>query len=112
MSKSQEQEERMARAAAGKGLDRPGAGPTTRGETAQRTKPIRLSVDLDPPLHYRLDNWSLRARTELDVPRVPAAAVVRVLIDRLTNVNVQSGDRELRERLEQAVMDDLRDTLR
>lgn len=102
--------ERMERAAAGKGRDRPGAGPTTRGETAQRTKPIRLSVDLDPPLHYRLDNWTLNARTELDVPRVPAAAVVRVLIDRLTNI--QGDDPELRDRLREVVMDDLRDTLR
>lgn len=111
MSESaKDREERMARAAAGKGRDRPGAGPTTRGETAQRTKPIRLSVDLDPPLHYRLDNWALLARTELDVPRVPAAAVIRVLIDRLTNV--QGDDPALRDRLRQVVMDDLRDTLR
>ncbi|MEU9946905.1 hypothetical protein [Streptomyces sp. NPDC047939] len=111
MSESaKEREERMQRAAAGKGRERPGAGPTTRGETAQRTKPIRLSVDLDPPLHYRLDNWSLTARTELDVPRVPAAAVVRVLINRLTNV--KGSDPQLREMLQQAVMDDLRDTLR
>jgi hypothetical protein len=109
MSKAQENEERMARAAAGKGRDRSGPGPAVRGESARRTKPIRLSVDLDPPLHYRLDSWSLTAREELGVPRVPAAAVVRVLIDRLTNV--QGDNRELRNLLQRVVMDDLRDTL-
>jgi hypothetical protein len=107
---AKEREERMARAAAGKGRDRSGPGPAVRGETAQRTKPIRLSVDLDPPLHYRLDSWTLNAREELGVPRVPAAAVVRVLLDRLTNI--QGDDRELRDRLRQVVMEDLREALK
>ena len=111
MSEGKSREERLASAAAGSNRTRTDTGATSvRAETAKRTKSVRLSVDMQPPLHRRLDNWTGFARDELDVARVPAAVVVRILIERLTNVH--GDDRELRERLVQVVLDDLRVALK
>lgn len=105
--------ERMAAAAGGTKRERiPGDTGFTSvpAETGKRTKPVRLSVDMDPKLHYRLDIWAQGLRDELGVARVPAAAVVRSLVDRLTNVH--GSDPELRDRLVQAVVEDLREALK
>ncbi len=54
--------------------------PKPGASTARRSAPIRLTVDLDPPLHADLRTWAASVAGELDVPRVVLADVVRVLI--------------------------------
>ncbi|MEU8472725.1 hypothetical protein AB0F30_33415 [Streptomyces sp. NPDC029006] len=76
-----QREERMARAAAGRNR---GEGTPARRASEVRTKPVRLTVDMLPPLHRRLKDWTSWAAAQLDVADVPAAEVVRVLTDLLT----------------------------
>ena len=104
---AKQREERLARAASGRGRDREaGEGKPAKRPTAQRTTPVRLTVDLTPQLHRRLKNWTGFAATELDVAAVPAADVVRIMVDLLTNVGHPNSD--LRDQLVAAVLEDLR----
>jgi len=78
-----EREERMERALAGRNRGVDGAPPPRR-PTVVRTKPVRMTVDMPPPLHRRLKTWSAWAANELDAADVPAAEVMRVLVELLT----------------------------
>ncbi|MFE7779284.1 hypothetical protein ACFU5O_36570 [Streptomyces sp. NPDC057445] len=73
-------------------------------QTAVRTKPVRLTVDMTPVLRRRLRAWTGMAADELGLVDVPAAEVIRALVGRLTDLH---GDPELRRALSKAVMDDL-----
>ena len=53
------------------------------GATAVRTRPVRITVDLPPSEHRRFKRWLNDAAGELDWATVPAAEVVRVLLDQL-----------------------------
>jgi hypothetical protein len=69
---------RAARRAALHRRTEPDAPPA--GETALRSKPVRITVDLAPELYRRFLAWSLQAATELDRPKVSHADVVRAFV--------------------------------
>ncbi|WP_433542113.1 hypothetical protein ACQP10_38510 (plasmid) [Streptosporangium sandarakinum] len=56
----------------------PDAAPA--GETAIRSKPVRITADLAPELYRRLDKLTSRAAEEIDAAKVPAVALVRAWI--------------------------------
>lgn len=61
----------------------PGAAPA--GETAVRSKPVRITVDLAPDLYKQLTRWAGETALELDRPRLPQAEVIRACIRALTD---------------------------
>jgi hypothetical protein len=64
-------------AAAGRRAE-PGARPA--GQTAIRSKPVRITVDLSPELYRQLTQWADSAAVALDVPRVALADAMRAMI--------------------------------
>ena len=98
---SAQREERMARAAEGRNR---GEGPPARRASQVRTKPVRMTVDMSPPLHRRLKHWSAWAAGQMDVADVPAAEVVRILVELLTS---NPDDVELARPVVRAVLDEL-----
>lgn len=78
----------MQRLAGGRDQD-----TTPVGSTAERTKPIRVTLDLRPTVHRRLKRWAATAAVTADLPVVPLAVVLRVLSDELL------ADEQLAERV-------------
>lgn len=70
--------------AKGKRLETPATemSPSTVSAPVVATKPIRLSVDLEPVVHSRLVQWTAQAGPEVGRSRIPSAEVARVLIRR------------------------------
>jgi hypothetical protein len=56
------------------------------GQTAIRSKPVRITLDLSPELYRQLTQWTDSAAVELDVPRIALADAVRAMI-RVTTEN-------------------------
>lgn len=73
------------------------AGGPAQPVPTPRTEPFRLSVDLPPMTHDELQRWVAATGSELG-RRIPAARVVRVLLQRMFTD----------EDLHQAVIQDLR----
>jgi hypothetical protein len=61
-------------------------GARQAGQTAIRSKPVRITVDLSPELYRELTRWAESAAVALDVPRVPLADAMRAMI-RVTTEN-------------------------
>jgi hypothetical protein len=78
MATSESERRREARRRAAHRRTEPDAAPA--GETAIRSKPVRITVDLAPELYRRFTAWSLQAATELDMPKVTHAEVIRAFI--------------------------------
>jgi hypothetical protein len=66
----------MAAAAARRAA--PGARPA--GQTAVRSKPVRITLDLSPELYRQLTGWADSAAITLGVPRVSLADAIRAMI--------------------------------
>lgn len=77
MSTPRERRRAQMAAAAGRRAE-PGAAPA--GRTALRSKPIRITLDLNPELYRQLTRWADSAAVSLDVPRVALADAVRAMI--------------------------------
>jgi hypothetical protein len=75
---------RAQMAAAAARRSRPGAVPA--GQTAIRSKPVRVTLDLSPELYRQLTQWAGTAAVALDVPRVALADAMRAMI-RVTTEN-------------------------
>lgn len=99
-----QREERMAKAAAGRNR---GEGAPVKRSSAVRTKPVRMTVDMPPSLHRRLKGWTGFASQHLDVADVPAAEVVRILVELLTTEPDKAT--EVTRPLVNAVISELRD---
>jgi hypothetical protein len=83
MTTPRDQRRAQMAAAAGR-RSRPGARPA--GQTAIRSKPVRITLDLSPELYRQLTQWTGAAAVALDVPRVALADAMRAMI-RVTTEN-------------------------
>jgi hypothetical protein len=88
MSTQREQRKAQMTAAAARRTE-PGARPP--GRTAIRSKPVRITLDLNPELYRQLTQWAASAAIALDVPRVALADAVRAMI----KAAAESPDRAL-----------------
>ena len=55
-------------------------GAPAAGRTAIRSKPVRITLDLNPELYRQLITWADSAAISLGVPRVSLADAVRAMI--------------------------------
>lgn len=53
--------------------------PATPAARPPRTKPIRITLDLDPTLYHQLNVWRNRAAADMGLTRVTLAQVLRIL---------------------------------
>lgn len=100
-----QREARMEKAAAGRGR---GEGAPTRRASVARTKPVRVTVDMPPPLHRKFKDWLGAAAEDLDVADVKAAEVLRILVARLTSATTTGRDDPEVQALVVHVLDELR----
>ena len=79
MTARQAQKNRMAAAAAARTAPEAKAA----GQTAIRTRPVRITVDLDPAAYTALNKWIAAAAAEVapDLPRLSQSAAVRAMIN-------------------------------
>jgi hypothetical protein len=82
-------------AAAGRRAE-PNARPA--GQTAIRSKPVRITLDLSPELYRELTVWADSAGIALGVPRVSLADAVRAMIRAATDNPDEVLDRLRRDR--------------
>ena len=75
---SQREQRKAQMAAAAARRAEPDARPA--GRTAIRSKPVRITLDLNPELYRLLTRWADEAAVEMDVPRVALADAVRAMI--------------------------------
>jgi hypothetical protein len=75
---TQREQRRAQMAAAASRRSEPDARPA--GQTAIRSKPVRITLDLSPELYRQLTQWADSAAVTLGVPRVALADAVRAMI--------------------------------
>lgn len=79
---------REARRRAAHRRTEPDAAPA--GETALRSKPVRITVDLAPEAYRRLTRWTNDAAEEIDVAKLPLAEVARAAFRAMENPEVRA----------------------
>jgi hypothetical protein len=95
---AQREQRKAQMAAAATRRTEPGAAPA--GRTAIRSKPVRITLDLNPELYRQLTQWADAAAIELNVPRVALADAMRAMI-RVTAENPDDVLERLRRDREQ-----------
>jgi hypothetical protein len=93
---TQREQRKAQMAAAAARRAEPGARPA--GQTAIRSKPVRITLDLSPELYRQLTGWADSAAVALGVPRVSLADAVRAMIRVTTENPDQVLDRLRRDR--------------
>jgi hypothetical protein len=88
MSTQREQRKAQMTAAAARRAEPEAHRP---GRTAIRSKPVRITLDLNPELYRQLTEWAASAAIALDVPRVALADAMRAMI----RVTAESPDKVL-----------------
>lgn len=78
MAPSESERRREARRRAAHRRTEPDATPA--GETALRSKPVRITVDLAPEMYRRLTRWTTELAEEIDTAKVSTADLVRAYI--------------------------------
>lgn len=73
--------------------------PANTAGSRVRSRPVRITVDLDPAAHQQLTRWCTDAAADLGRARVPAAEVFRAFLDELAD-DPELADR-IRGRLDQ-----------
>jgi hypothetical protein len=93
---TESEKRREARRKAAHRRTEPDAAPA--GETALRSKPVRITVDLAPELYRQLNRWTTDAAEEIDAARLPLAEVARAAFRALDRPEVRAAVlQELRE---------------
>lgn len=82
MSTSRSELERRAALATRRRVE-PEAAPI--GQTAIRTKPVRVTLNMPPELYKQLMRWTGTAADALDVPRVSVQQALRAMIRGVTS---------------------------
>jgi len=87
MSKAEDALTARATRAANRGSSEPAPDATTPASppVAPRSRPIRLTLDLAPVQHREFTRWCADAAYELGLSKVPATAVIRLLIGQLAS---------------------------
>jgi hypothetical protein len=93
---TQREQRKAQMVAAAARRSQPDARPA--GQTAIRSKPVRITLDLSPELYRQLTQWTDSAAVELDVPRIALADAVRAMIRVTTENPDQVIERLRRER--------------
>jgi hypothetical protein len=75
---TQREHRKAQMAAAAARRSQPAARPA--GQTAIRSKPVRITLDLSPELYRQLTQWVDAAAVTLDVPRLALADAMRAMI--------------------------------
>jgi hypothetical protein len=88
---SEREARREARRKAAHRRTEPDAAPA--GETALRSKPVRITVDLAPEQYRHLTSWANQTAAEMDLAKLPLADVVRAMIRMLDDPEVRAKAR-------------------
>jgi hypothetical protein len=91
---------REARRRAAHRRTEPDAAPA--GETALRSKPVRITIDLAPELYRQLTRWTASAAEEIDAAKLPLAEVVRACIRALNDPDADEGRASVLAKLREA----------
>jgi hypothetical protein len=83
---------RAARQKAAHRRTEPDAAPA--GQTAVRSKPVRITIDLTPEMYRRFTRWTNETALELDFAKLPQAQVVRAFIQMLDDPQVEEQVRQ------------------
>lgn len=87
MATNEKDARREARRRAAHRRTEPDAAPA--GETALRSKPVRITVDLAPELYRRLTRETSSMAEEIDAAKVSHADLVRAMIRTLDDSDVR-----------------------
>ena len=88
MATNEKDARREARRRAAHRRTEPDAAPA--GETALRSKPVRITIDLAPELYRRLTRETSTMADEIDAAKVSHADLVRAMIRALDDVDVHA----------------------
>jgi hypothetical protein len=72
--------DRFKAAAASRRKDETGKAPAGRGATAQRTKPVRITVDLDPADYLRMRQLVGEMATRTGIPTLAHSVMWRAVL--------------------------------